>query len=73
MTRRPIVRDDGGSGHPRDRVSDDARSRTLAERRAQGLPDKINDPATIARVAALLRAPWGHEPPANSTGRKEER
>jgi len=43
-------------------VADD--EETLAEyvtrtRRAQGLPDRIEDPAVIAQAVALLRDAWG--------------
>lgn len=34
----------------------DAQRIATESRRAQGLPPKVQDPATLARVAALLRA-----------------
>lgn len=33
-----------------------AAERALAERRQQELPERITDPATIARIARLVRA-----------------
>lgn len=52
------------------------RARVEAERRAQGLPPQITDPATIARVAALLRAPApgtpnNATPPEGTSGGRE--
>jgi hypothetical protein len=39
-------------------------SRLVAEsRRAQGLPEHVEDPAALARVAALLRAPRERQVP----------
>ena len=39
-------------------------SRLVAEsRRAQGLPEHVEDPVALARVAALLRAPQERQVP----------
>lgn len=41
-------------------TEDDLEQWVIATRRAQGLPDHIEDPAVLARVAELL---WGRPKP----------
>ncbi len=40
------------------RLLDEAVHRLLASRVAQGFPEKVEDPAVLARIAAIL---WEHE------------
>ena len=39
-----------------ERADDATREWATAQRRAQGLPDKVEDPEAIAEVAAIFRA-----------------
>ena len=41
---------------PDNEAGDSIEARVRASRRAQGLPDKVEDPATLALVAAILTA-----------------
>ena len=42
-------------------VADDARALVARSRAAQGLPERITDPAILARVAAILAGVAGRE------------
>ena len=47
-------------GGPADGLTDDEVRRLTAESRAaQGLPPTVQDPSTVERVVAVLRAEWG--------------
>ena len=37
-------------------IGPDALARAVVSRRAQGLPDRVTDPAVLARIAGLLTA-----------------